>query len=238
MANSIKAIFFDLDGTLRHNLPSGGEVFADYAALLGLPINDEDRLRAIRWENYYWAHSIELQNDKLKYPNEADFWLHYSRRQLAALGASKEQVKPLSLKVSQYMEESYRPKNVVPEDVVPMLAGLQNAGYKMAVVSNREQSYQQELEKLGLAPFFIFSLAAGEVNSFKPNREIFIHACKRADVHPNEAVYVGDNYFADAIGARRAGLQPVLYDPRRIFPDAECPIIGSFDQLISVVQTL
>jgi len=236
--NHIKAIFFDLDGTLRRSLPPGGEVFADHAARLGLPIDDEDRLRAFRWENYYWAHSVDLQADKLKYPNEPDFWNHYTHRQLVVLGASGEQVKVLAPKVSQYMEDSYHPTTVVTEDALRVLAALSQAGFIMAVVSNREKPYQNEIENLGLSSFFVFSLAAGEVNSFKPDREIFIHACERAEVKPSEAVYVGDNYFADVVGARRAGLQPVLYDPRRVFPDAECPVITSFDQLLSVIKTL
>jgi FMN phosphatase YigB (HAD superfamily) len=49
---------------------------------------------------------------------------------------------------------------------------------------------------------------------------------------------VGDNYFADVVGARRAGLQPVLYDPRALYPEADCPIITSFDQLIPVLKNL
>ena len=235
---NIKAILFDLDGTLRHNLPSGGEVFADYAAQLGLSINDEDRLRAIRWENFYWANSMDLKADKQIYVTEPDFWNHYAHRQLVALGASSEQVETLAPRVSGYMEESYRPQSIVPEGALCVLALLQQAGFIMAVVSNREKPYQHEIENLGLSSFFSFSLAAGEVNSFKPDREIFIHACERADVKPSGAVYVGDNYFADVVGARHAGLQPVLYDPRRVFPDAECPVIETFDPLLSVIKTL
>lgn len=236
--NKIKSILFDLDGTLRHNLPSGGEVFADYTAQLGLSINAEDRLRASRWENYYWANSLDLRNDRQTYLTEPDFWNHYTHRQLVALGASSKQVKVLAPKVSQYMEESYHPETVLTEDALRVLADLHQAGFIMAVVSNREKPYQHEIENLDLSSFFVFSLAAGEVNSFKPDREIFIHACERMDVKPSEAVYVGDNYFADVVGSRRAGLQPVLYDPRRVFPDAECPVIISFDQLLSVIKTL
>lgn len=237
--NGIKAIFFDLDGTLRHNLPSGGEVFADYASQLGLPIYHEDRLRAFRWENYYWANSIDLKADKKIYPEEnRDFWLHYSCRQLVALGASKTQAEELAPKVHGHMEESYHPKSVVPEDVTRLLPALQSAGYKMGVISNREKPFQAEIETLGLSPYFDFSMAGGEVKAWKPEPEIFIHACQRADVNPQETVYVGDNYFADVVGARRAGLQPVLYDPHGIFPEAECPVLTSFDQLPSVLKRM
>ncbi len=237
--NGIKAVFFDLDGTLRHNIPAGGEVFADYAAQLGLPIKHEDRLRAFRWENYYWANSTDLKEDKKIYPEEnRDFWLHYSRRQLIALGASKTQAEELALQVHEYMEESYKPNSIVPEDVRRILPALKSSGFKMGVISNREKPFQAEIEALGLSPYFDFSMAGGEVNAWKPEPEIFIHACRRADVRPQEAIYVGDNYFADVVGARRAGLHPILYDPRGIFPEAECPVLTSFDQLPSVLKQM
>lgn len=237
--NGIKAIFFDLDGTLRHNLPSGGEVFANYAAQLGLRLSAEDRLRAARWEHFYWASSPDLKADIQKYRAEnGEFWRNYSHRQLIAFGASSAQADELASSISAYMEDTYHPQSVIPEDVTRLLPALQKAGYRLAIISNRDKPYQQEIESLGLASFFDFSLAGGEVNAFKPEPEIFIHACGRADVTPAEAVYVGDNYFADVVGSRRAGLQPVLYDPRGLFPEAGCPVITSFDQLLSILETL
>ena len=87
--NGIKAIFFDLDGTLRHSVPSGGEVFTDYVMTLGLQVNEEARLRAMRWEHLYWANSVDLRDDLLAHSGETEnFWIEYSRRRLVALGAS------------------------------------------------------------------------------------------------------------------------------------------------------
>jgi FMN phosphatase YigB (HAD superfamily) len=51
-------------------------------------------------------------------------------------------------------------------------------------------------------------------------------------------MYVGDNYFADVVGSRRAGLMPVLYDPGGIFPEADCTIIKSFEELNSVIKVI
>jgi len=237
--NSIQAVFFDLDGTLRHNLPSGGEVFADYAFQLGLDFSHEDRLRAMHWEHYYWAESTDLKADREIYPEEnREFWQNYCRRQLVALGASNGQVEEFALKVSQYMDDSYHPKSIVPEDALQLLPQLQQVGYSMAVISNRKRPFQDEIESLGIASYFVFSMAGGEVNAWKPEPDIFIHACKRMDVNPSQAMYVGDNYFADVVGSRRAGLQPVLYDPRGIFPDAGCPVLSSFEQLPFVLENL
>ena len=227
----IKVIFFDLDGTLRHNLPSGGEFFADYAIQIGLRATQEDRLRAMRWEHFYWANSAELKADRLAHPDDRDFWGFYARRQLMALGASDPEAEALAPQVTAYMAEAYKPKSIVPEDVMRVLPALKEGGYKLAVISNREKPFHEEIETLGLAPFFELTLAGGEVRMWKPEPHIFIHACERLNVMPTEAAYVGDNYFADVIGARRAGLKPVLYDPRGVFPDPGCAIIRSFDEL-------
>jgi HAD superfamily hydrolase (TIGR01549 family) len=235
--DGVRAIFFDLDGTLRHNLPLGGEFFADYALGLGLRIGDDDRLRAARWESFYWANSLDLKADVERYGDETGgFWRNYSLRQLIALGASGPQADELAGPASAYMEESYRPQSVVPDDVLRLLPRLQNAGYMLGVISNRDKPFREEIESLGLSPFFVFSLAGGEVNAFKPDPEIFVHGCGRAGVTPAEAIYVGDNYFADVIGARRAGLRPVLYDPRGLFPEADCAVIRSFDELPAILK--
>ncbi len=234
---SIRAILFDLDGTLRHNLPSGGEFFADQAIRLGLSASEEDRLRAIRWENYYWANSPDLKEDQRLYQQEDSyFWHNYAIRQLVALGATNRQAAELAPKINRYMEETYRPESIVPPDALRLLNTLHADHYQLAVVSNRTKPYQEELEALGLAPFFTFSLAGGEIDAWKPDPGIFLHACQRLEVEPAEAIYVGDNYFADIVGARNAGLQPVLYDPRGVFPEAGCLTIKSFDELTRVLK--
>lgn len=232
----LTAVFFDLDGTIRHNLPSGGEVFADFASQLGLRVRDDDRLRAMRWEHFYWANSTELLNDRQHFDGqEKEFWEQYSQRQLVALGATAAQAAALGPQINRHMMDSYKPASVVPDDALRMLAMLQERGLRLALISNRTRPYQDEIEQLGLARFFSFSLAGGEINAFKPQPEIFRHACRRLGVEPGQAAYVGDNYFADVLGARRAALMPVLYDPRGIFGDPDCPVIRSFDELPAVL---
>ncbi len=231
----IKAIFFDLDGTLRQSLPAGGEFFADYAIQLGLRATGEDRLRALRWEHLYWANSPDLLAARKAYPDDGIFWSMYARRQLVALGASYAQAAELAPHVTAHMEQSYKPKSVVPEDALRLLPGLKQ-NYVLGMISNREKPYQEEIEALGLGSFFELVLAGGEIRMWKPEPQIFLHACERLNLAPAQAAYVGDNYFAAVVGARRAGLQPVLYDPRGIFPDPGCARIASFDELEPVLR--
>jgi putative hydrolase of the HAD superfamily len=137
--------------------------------------------------------------------------------------------------VSAYMEKSYQPEDVVPEEVPEVLTALKEFGFRMGVVSNRDTPFWPLLKKLDLCPYFEFSLAAGEVNSWKPDAGIFNAALERIDSSANETVYIGDNYFADVLGARNAGLQPVLYDPSGIFDDPGCPSIKSFHELMGIL---
>jgi len=74
-------------------------------------------------------------------------------------------------------------------------------------------------------------LAGGEVQSFKSHPRIFERALELSGTSANETMYVGDNYFADVVGALRSGLMPVLFDPSLLFPDAECDVIRSFEEL-------
>lgn len=232
----IKAIFFDLDGTIRHNEPRGSDVFADHAARIGLRLREDDRLRAMRWEHYYWALSHELRDDQARYGRMSDdFWKRYSFRQLVALGASTAQAGRLAALMTEYMSSFYNPKDVVPAELPGVLQALTAAGCKLGVISNREKPIQDHIAELGLAPYFAFSLASGEIQAWKPDPEIFLHACQRIGAEPRETAYVGDNYFADVVGARRAAVMPVLYDPLGIFDDPECDVIRSFTELPKVL---
>ncbi|HZD39133.1 MAG TPA: HAD family hydrolase [Terriglobales bacterium] len=238
-SNGIKALFFDLDGTLRHSVPAGGDVFNDYVITLGLQVNPEARLRAMRWEHHYWANSVDLRDDLLAHSGETEnFWIEYSRRRLVALGASPAWALEFSPSVSAHMGEVYKPKSIVPDDVRRVLPELKGAGYLMAVISNRDKPFQDLLHEHELSEFFDFSLAAGEVNVFKPEPGVFEHALQRVNLSAQETIYVGDNYFADVVGSRRAGLRPVLYDPQGVFPEADCTTIRSFDELKSVIKVI
>lgn len=234
----IKAILFDFDGTLCHHLPSGGEVFTNFVIDLGLQVTAEDRRRAAIWEHYYFASSPEIQADQKNFNGEEeDFWFHFAHRRLVALGCSPELVPELGPKVSAYMREHYNPDIWIPDETHTVIPHLRESGYTLGVVSNRDNPYQDEIDGLGMGDYFHFSLAAGEVNSWKPEPGIFEHAVKMIKGAPEETLYIGDNYFADVVGARRAGLQPVLYDPKGLFHEPGCPVIASFDDLLGVVNS-
>ena len=47
------------------------------------------------------------------------------------------------------------------------------------------------------------------LRAYKPHRAVFLAACERLGVAPNETLYVGDSAIADVGGAHNAGLRTV-----------------------------
>ena len=234
--NEVLAILFDLDGTLRHNVPDSTQAFMDFATELGAADSPEKRLHMARWMHYYWAQSPELSQDMQIFNTLSDdFWEQYAVRALIEFGCSETQARKLAPKMHCRMTEEHKPKDVIMNDVLPTLELLQSWGYRLSVVSNRSNPFREYLQDLGLDHYFELILAAGEIDTWKPDPAIFQHALKEMALAPNQAVYVGDNYFADIVGARRAGLQPVLIDPNGIFEDPGCPVIKCISDLTKIL---
>lgn len=236
--DGITTIFFDLDDTLRHNNPHGHHFFWEFAETLGAPSSSDDRRRAQRWAHQYWADSDHLAEDLERHGRGEDsFWSNYTMRHLLALGCSSDQAIDLAPQMHSHMSENYQPEDVVLPEVRQTLKKLHAVGYTLAVVTNRSEPVGEYLQELELHEFFIFSLAGGEVKSWKPKPEIFEAALQRANAKPEETLYVGDNYFADILGARNVGIQPVLLDPYDHFPEADCLIIHNLAELESILPT-
>jgi FMN phosphatase YigB (HAD superfamily) len=237
LGGGLHTLLFDLDGTLRFNRPSSTETFLEQAASLGAPDDPERRRRLHRWTHYYWAQSDELIVDYQAYPgSEDEFWLNYTLRSLRAFDCPEPFILEIAPLVHAYMTNEHSPVSWVPPEVPQTLHLLQAAGYRLALVTNRGQPCDKELADLGLLDFFELALTAGEAGVWKPDPAIFTQALQRMGAPASTAAYVGDNYYADVVGARRAGLQPVLLDPQDLFPEAGCPVIRGIGELQALVK--
>lgn len=234
--NGIRAILFDLDDTLRFSRPASPQAFFDFAVKMGAADSPEKRRKALRWMYSYWAQSPELIADTQALSSQEDaFWVNYSRRYLVAFDCAPQWARELAPELHRYMQEQFRPVEWVPPEIPLTLQRLDEAGFILGVLSNRDKPCQETLSQLGLLPYFDLALVAGELECWKPDPAIFHKAVDRLGFRPEQSMYVGDNYFADIVGARQAGLHPVLLDPQGIFPDADCPVIQSMAELPSVL---
>jgi HAD superfamily hydrolase (TIGR01549 family) len=221
LVHPIDTIIFDLDGTLRHNLPSADDVQYEFVLQYGVQNGHGRQRLGARWAHSYWAQSGEFFTDIEKFGEMEDgFWERYAYRYLLALELPEPEAADLAPRLHQHMKDSYDPQNHVYSCVPETLQALKQAGFTLGMVSNRSNPCQEECQQLGLLGYFDFVYVAAEVGAWKPDPRIFDRALELSSSLPERVVYVGDNYYADIIGARAAGLQPVLLDPRGLFPEA------------------
>jgi putative hydrolase of the HAD superfamily len=115
------------------------------------------------------------------------------------------------------------------------LARAKAAGLVVGVISNSNGSVEGTLEATGLAARIDFVLDSSRVGVEKPDPRIFRLGVERAGVTPGEAVYVGDLYSVDVLGARAAGLAGILIDPRGYWGPRDCPLARDADHAVRLL---
>jgi HAD superfamily hydrolase (TIGR01549 family) len=121
---------------------------------------------------------------------------------------------------------------VLFDDVIPALTHLGELGLILGLISNVDRDITPLYQELGLSAWLQVVVTSQEVGFNKPRPEIFQEALKQAGVKPSEAIYVGDQYRIDVVGANKAGMQGILLDRGGFFEDiADCPRIHSLTQV-------
>ncbi|GJM41020.1 MAG: hypothetical protein DHS20C20_13020 [Ardenticatenaceae bacterium] len=235
MAHPQKAIFFDLDGTLRIPTPSPTEAFIQFARSQQIEIDAVAERRVKIWAHRYWSQD-KLLNEEMDRLGEDSFWINYSRQLLETVDAVKN-LDVQARQVRAYFGSDYAPDVSLAEGAVALFATLKEAGYVMGVVSNRSHRFDDVLAYLEIADWFDMTLAAGEIGSWKPNTAVFHHARSFfPDLAAENCVYVGDNYFADGLGASRAGMLPIIYDPDGLYGESEMICVQTLSEVTAVLN--
>jgi putative hydrolase of the HAD superfamily len=121
-------------------------------------------------------------------------------------------------------------------DVLPALRECRQLDLRIAVVSNWDVSLHAVLDRLGLGGFLDAVVTSAEFGARKPAREIFEHALALVGGDGAVAWHVGDSLEEDVLGARSAGITPILIS-RGVpagAPDVET--IASLAELPAIVR--
>ncbi len=119
----------------------------------------------------------------------------------------------------------------VAGDTPEALARLRAAGLRLGVVSNSDGRVEAALEAAGLLQYFDVVLDSALVGVEKPDPAIFRAALDALGVRPDEALYVGDLYEVDVLGARAAGMDAVLLCPGGAASEHRCRTVRSLTLL-------
>jgi putative hydrolase of the HAD superfamily len=108
--------------------------------------------------------------------------------------------------------------------------------YRLGVVSNANGTVRQKLERLKLAPFFETIVDSAEEGCEKPDPRLFRVALERLGARAEETAYVGDVFKVDVVGARAAGLFPILIDPRGVHGDKACDRVATLAEVAALLE--
>ena len=108
------------------------------------------------------------------------------------------------------------------DDTLETLETLRLRGYRLGCVTNRAfggPAFVDEVQQLGLAPYFESLAVSCEVGYMKPHKFLFEHALDELGVTGAQTLHVGDSLVADVQGAQALGMTAVWRIPRKRFDE-------------------
>lgn len=231
MDDSIRTVFFDFDGTLVFHKPDSLDVISTFCADIGQPLSADAQRCGRRTRHEYFVDPVI--RDRFDHFSPDEFQWYFNRHVLRAVGVQGD-LDSLTDEVTARFE-SVELTHHCPQAGCHTLATLRVRGYGLGLITNRGnvERFYDLLDCLEMRAYFDLVLASGEVGVHKPEPGIFDAALERMGTTADESLYVGDNYWADVVGARRAGVTPVLFDPYHLFPEADCPVLERIECLLA-----
>jgi putative hydrolase of the HAD superfamily len=216
----IRAITFDVGGTLIEPYPSVGHIYAQVAAGNGYPDISPVKL------NGRFAAACKARP---KFQHSRAAWAELVDEVFCGMTLRKPS--------RTFFDELYdcfsQPKSwSLFKDVVPTLTALSSQKLKLAVISNWDERLRPLLRRLDLDRWFEVIVVSAEADCAKPDAAIFHRAAERLRLSPNAILHVGDDSDHDVHGAHAAGFNALLL--RRSGKRRSRGVITCLDQLSSV----
>ena len=224
LSQPIRAVLFDLDGTLIDTLPDLHAAACAMLNDLGRPPLPLESIRAYVGRGIpnlikrVLANSLHVAEDPNPPPPEAV--ASYRRH---------------------YAHENGRNAQVYP-GVLEGLASLRAQGVPLGVVTNKADTFIQPLlEQTGLSGYFEVLVGGDRLPKVKPDPMPLVWACGRLGVSPAETLFIGDS-INDALAARAAGcpvfLLPYGYNEDRDVHELDCDaIVESVRDAVKLIRT-
>ncbi len=226
----IKAVFFDMYGTLAGFKPPRFEVQSEACAKFGVEVTPEGVIKGYAAADAYMTDENAHNPLRLRTEEERDdFFARYERLVLRGSGVE------VSLDIAR---DIWRRLLKIPhslaafDDVAPALSLLKARQLTLGLISNIDRDGGELLADLGLEDYIDFTVTSAEVGAEKPDPAVFKAALSKAGAGPSDAVHVGDQPSSDIEGALAVGISPVLLDRDGIHPVYDrCPRVETLAEI-------
>jgi len=230
----IKAVFFDFYNTLATHHPCREEFYVNTCRELGITVKARALFTSLAAADIFYRNENSRSPIDKRTPEEKiNFYVEYVTRILGGAGVEIGSETALQI-LAKLREQKWEFKTY--DDTLPTLKGLDERNLTLGLISNVAQDMEATYTELGLQPYLDFKVTSAEVGCDKPNPEIFQAALEKAQVKPEESIYIGDQYDLDIVGARGVGMKALLIDRNDYFPDiTNCPRIRSLTEITQYI---
>lgn len=200
MHQAVKAVFFDIGGTLRVTKAGESRDTSKIRQMMNL-LNAGGSTE----EFIDYIHKGEKRYRKWCKPNFVELPEAELLTRFLLVDYPAEFVRTNAVTLNQLWRESRR-KYVLP-DMAETMRTLAGRGYKLGLISNTTSSVEgyQLLKEQGLEGVFQAVVLSAVFGRRKPHPSIFLEAARQAGVSPAQCAYVGDRPSRDLLGALQSG---------------------------------
>jgi len=150
-----------------------------------------------------------------------DLWWEAYRRWLLLLGVEEGETRGISEAIRNHpFRHLFWSK--MDEGTPETLDWFRERGFKLGVISNAEGQIRRLLEHAHMEERFDTIIDSGVVGFAKPDERIFKHAVERVGASTASCIHVGDLFEVDVVGARQAGITPILVDRDNLSEEVSC----------------
>lgn len=121
----------------------------------------------------------------------------------------------------------------INENALEVLVNLKNEGFFLGVISNSEDGRVKDvLQATEILPLLDLYLDSYIFGFAKPDSRIFLKALEKLKIRHEQAVYIGDSYKQDYIGAKTTGIKSILFDPLNLHSEKNVLKIRSLLEIL------
>ena len=206
--SQIKLVIFDVGQTLLFLTPPSEEVFLARCQQLAINVELEALKRSCKAGELWVARTIMQEQQGAPRMSDEEFDMKWEYVVLEeALKDRKENIEDLVERLRNINGPTQN-WSASPETYT-VLDALQAKGLPLGIVSNFPKTLPDLCGQVGIADYFDFIIASEEVGISKPDPRILRMALQKAQVEPDEAVYVGDHPF-DIFCAKKVPM-PIIW---------------------------
>ncbi|MGN1177229.1 MAG: HAD family hydrolase [Roseburia sp.] len=198
----IRYVFFDLGLTLLEN--SMPERYRKVMAAIGLSISPKRAQEVYHLTNKYFMRERPGEMGKNNRRCFEDYVTY-----ICCLAGDESKTPEV---IKQLAAEEKPVWKAFPY-TLPVLEELRQKGIKIGLISNWDNTCRNVLKDNGLDSLLDVIVISSEENIEKPDKRIFQKALTLAEIAPEECIYVGDNYYDDAVGAGQLGIRSFIINP-------------------------